>query len=313
MNRNIINSELDRIGNFPILHLNPSLEDGDDLADIYVALLHHSPTGSHKVFSYKSMIEAEEEQGNADESTIFVDYTTGNAGIAGAFICAQKGYDFSVFMPENMSDERIEILKALGADLHLTPENEFIVGCKERAEEFIEEEPENRILLNQSENLNNRRGYHPVGEKIYNQIEDIDVFVSGSGTYGTITGISQVLKEKDKNIKVVLGEAEYAPHIDAKRNDYDYEFEPHNLIGFGAELLAPNAKPELYDETRTIDQETAEEAMKEMHSKGYLIGKTSGANIHWAIEEAKKLGDNGTVVTNTWDSFNRILSEKLYE
>ncbi len=290
----------------PILHLNSYLKDGSDIADIYVALLHLNPTGSHKVLSYKAMVEAEEAKG-LSPNIHFVDYTTGNAGLAGAFICAQKGFPFTVFMPENMSVEKIQILKALGADLRLTPKDEFILGAKKQAVEYCKG---NRILLDQSANPNNAKGYEIVGEKILATLGEVDAYVCGSGTYGTITGISSKLKPTGTTIVCI--EAKYAPHIHAQRNGEKMVFQPHTLIGFGAELLAPNAQPDLYDRVEVVDENTAISTMRDLHKKGFLVGKTSGANIHWAIKVATELGSGKVVATNTFDGFDRLVSEGLY-
>ncbi|PIN87630.1 hypothetical protein COV12_02925 [Candidatus Woesearchaeota archaeon CG10_big_fil_rev_8_21_14_0_10_32_24] len=304
----IITNELERIADVPLLYLNPYLSNGESMAQVYVALLHLNPTGSHKVLSYQSMVEAEERNG-LNPDTIFVDYTTGNAGIAGAFVCAQKGYAFSVFMPENMSYEKIQMLRCLGADIHLTPKEKFILGAKQEAVEYSK--TINRILLDQSSNPNNAKGYEIVGEKLIKTLGKIDVFVCGSGTYGTITGISRKLKPT--GTEIICIEAEYAPHIFAKRKGVDVTFQPHNLIGFGAELLASNAHPELYDHVEIINEETAVKTMKAMHKKGFLIGKTSGANIYWAIKIAQELGPGKIVATNTFDGFERLITENIYK
>lgn len=309
----ITKTELELATEIPLLHLNPMLDNGENIADIYVALLHTFPTGSHKILPYIAMIKSEEQKRRVKSTTRFVEYTSGNAGIAAAYVCATKGYAFTAFMPENMTPEKIQMMKALGADLRLTPKDEFIVGARNGAVEFVAEDPENRILLDQSNNPNNPKGFEVVGKRFVDELANIDAYVCGGGTYGTITGVAGFLKRYDSKIQVVCVEAEYAPHVKAQRECNEVKFQPHNLIGFAAERLASTAKPELYDRIETIDEETSIVRMKQLHSKGLLVGKTSGANIEWAIKVAEELGPGKVVCTNTYDQFSRLVSEKLYD
>jgi cysteine synthase len=308
----IVRNELEIVGQTPILHLNNLLGLDDTYADIYVDLLHRNPTGSHKVLAYDTMISSIEQERGIDASTILVEYSTGNAATAAAFVCAQKGYDLVVFMPGDMSQEKKQQLVAYGATVILTPADQFIVGAKQAAVAYVEQDLDSRVLLDQSSNTNNPKGYRQVGRKLIDTLPRIDAFVCGGGTYGTITGITEVLKEHDPSIKVTCVEAVYAAHIHAQRRREIVIFTPHKLIGFGAELLAPNARPELYDHIVTVDEETAVAMMKTLHRKGLFIGKTTGGNVHHALQVAKKLGPGNVVATVTYDSFFKMISEQVY-
>jgi len=311
MKARIIKSEFERLSDIPLLHLNPILEY-DNMADIYVALLHTLPTDSHKVLAAKSMIENEERERTITSDTIFIDHSTGNAASAEAWVCALKNYNYICFLPENAAPEKVQQIKACGGEVKFTPAEYFIAGAKQAALKYQQGNPTNRIYLNQAANPASPNGYRAIGEKMLSLFPSVDAFVCGAGTYSTITGISSVLKERRPNTWITCIEASYAPHIHAQRNSYEVKFKKHNLIGFGAESLPPNAIPSLYDDVVLIDEPTAVETMKRLHRKGLLVGKTSAANICWAERIAKKLGKGKMVVTNTFDSFSKIFSEKIY-
>lgn len=307
----IIKSQLELIGQTPIIHLNGILGLGAEYADIYVDLLHLNPSGSHKDLAYLSMIEAKEREGLIGPDTELVEFSTGNASSAGAFICAEKGYNFVVFVPEDMTREKIQQTRSYRAEVHLTPANEFIVGAVERAVAYCEEDPKNRVLLNQSANPYNAKGYSIVGRKFAESLDSIDALVCGSGTHGVIRGVSEELKQYFPELYVVCLESPDAPHIHAQRNDYEFEFCPHKFIGFGPERLPALARPELYNDVRLVDKVRAEEMMFRLHGIGLFVGKTSGANIYHAIEVAREIGPGKKVVTVTYDSFFKIRSEYI--
>lgn len=307
----IIESELERLANIPFLHLNTILENSN-MADIYVALLHILPTDSHKVLAAKSMIEAEERKGQITPETVFIDHSTGNAAAAEAWVCSMKGYKYICFIPEKMASEKTQQIKACGGQIKYTPAEDFIAGAKRAATEFQQHDPRNRIYLNQAANPASPEGYKSIAQKMIELFPSIDAYVCGAGTYSTITGVSSVLRQHRPDIQVTCIEASYAPHIHAQRNGYKLKFTRHNLIGFGAETLPPNAKPKLYDNVVLIDEAMAIQKMKEVHKMGLLIGKTSAANIYWAERIARELGPGKIVVTNSFDSFSKITNEQLY-
>jgi cysteine synthase len=305
----ILESILDNLTPVPILHL-PS-EGG--CAEIYVALLHTLPLGSHKILAAKAMIDYAEQNHDITEKTVFVDQSSGNAAAAEALVCATRGYNYECFMPENMAPEKIQQVLALGGKIHFTPPKEFVDGAKRRAEAYCEEEPHTRIYLDQSKNPASPRAYEPIGRQFINSFPSIDSFVSGGGTYGTITGISRVLKNNDKCIQVTCAESVYAPRIHSQRNRYEMpEFTGQKITGFGGEVLQGNAQPDLYDNIVLTDEETAIQHIRELHKAGLLVGKSSAAVLHVAREVARKLGTGKTVVTNTYDSFSKMISENIY-
>lgn len=307
----IIESELERLLYVPFLHINPYLKERK-IADIYVALLHVLPTDSHKALAAKSMIEVEERKRQITPDTVFIDHSTGNTAAAEAWVCSIKGYKYICFIPENMASEKIQQIKACGGEIKYTPAENFITGAKKAAAEFQQQDPKNRIYLNQAANPASPEGYKPIAQKIIELFPRIDAYVCGAGTYSTITGVSSVLRQHKPDIQVTCIEASYAPHIHALRKGYKMRFIQHNLIGFGAETLPPNAKPDLYDNIVLIDEPTSIQKMKELHKMGLLIGKTSAANICWAEKIARELGPGKIVVTNSFDSFSKSISEQIY-
>lgn len=311
MKARIIESEFERLLDIPFLHLNPLLED-KNMADIYVALLHTLPTDSHKVLAAKSMVENEERRRTITPDTIFIDHSTGNAAAAEAWVCALKNYNYLCFLPENAAPEKVQQIKACGGEVRFTPAEDFIAGAKQAATKYQQEDSINRIYLNQAANPASPKGYRKIGENFLSLFPNVNAYVCGAGTYSTITGVSSVLKERNPRIKVICIEASYAPHIHAQRNGYEAKFKRHNLIGFGAETLPPNASPSLYDDIVLIDEEKAIDTMKRLHQKGLLVGKTSAANIYWAEKIAQELGPGKIVITNTFDSFSKITSERIY-
>jgi cysteine synthase len=311
MNFRILDDSIELLNQINFLHLNPLINE-PDIADIYVGLLHLLPTGSHKVLAALSMIEEKERNTAISDKTIFIDHSTGNAASAEAWVCAKKGYKYLAFIPENMAQEKLQQIKALGGEIILTKANDFIAGAKSAAAKYQSIDPENRIYLNQTANPMSPQGYSEFGYAIAKYFPNINAYVCGSGTYSTITGVARSLKNTGREIEIFCIEAVYAPYLHAQRNGYVSNFQKHNLIGFGAESLSINAEPDLYDHIVLIDEQDSIETMKMLHKKGLLVGKTSSANIHWALKIAKRLGKGKCVVTNTFDCFSKIISEHLY-
>jgi cysteine synthase len=271
------------------------------------------PLGSHKLLAAKAMIDDAELKHEITEETVFVDQSSGNAASAEALVCAIRGYNYECFMPENMAPEKIQQILALGGKIHFTPPEEFVDGAKRRAEAYCKEEPHTIIYLDQSKNPASPRGYEPIGRQFIDLLPSIDAFVSSGGTYSTITGISSTLKEHDENIHVTCVESVYAPRIHSQREGYKMpEFTGQKITGFGGNVLQGNAQPDLYDEVVLTDEKTALFYMRELHKTGLLVGKSSAAVLNEARKVALRLGTGKTVVTNTYDSFSKIISEEVY-
>lgn len=305
----ILESILDNLTPVPILHL-PS-EEGR--AEIYVALLHTLPLGSHKILAAKAMVDDAEQKYDITDETVFVDQSSGNAASAEALVCAIRGHRYECFIPESTAPEKIQEVLALGGRIHFTPSKEFVDGARKRAEAYCKEQPNTRIYLDQSKNPASPRGYEPIGRQLIDSLPPIDAFVSGGGTYSTITGISGMLKKHNSLIQVTCVESIYAPRIHSRRNKYKMsKFSGQKITGFGGEALQGNAQPDLYDEITLTDEETALRYMRELHETGLLVGKSSAAVLNAAREVALRLGTGKTLVTNTYDSFSKMISEKVY-
>lgn len=301
------------VGNTPLIKLTGLTTETD--STIYVKLEHLNPAGTHKVRAYLSMIEKIERDKKITKDTIFVEASSGNSAIAGAFICAIKGYKFKVFIPDYVSKERYKIAKAYGADIVIS-EMTSPSRHKEQALEFINQDSQNRIFINQYDNLANPESFKILGEELYKDFNEQKIipnyFLSGAGTYGLINGVSVSLKEHYPNIKIILIESPAAPYIHAKRNNYTFSYKIPKLTGMGGTSLPKIADEKLYDIVDVASEEDAMAMTKKLAKVGLFVGKTSGANIDMAMKYAKRIGKDKTIITNTFDTGERYLSENLW-
>ncbi|WP_432372227.1 cysteine synthase A [Staphylococcus chromogenes] len=294
------------IGQTPVVKLRH--QAGEDAADIYVKLEYQNPGGSVKDRIALAMIEQAEKDGKIKPGDTIVEPTSGNTGIGLAFVCAAKGYKAVFTMPETMSQERRNLLKAYGAELVLTPGAEAMKGAIKKAKELKEEhgyfEPQ------QFENPANPKIHElTTGPELVEQFEGktIDAFLAGVGTGGTLSGAGKVLKEKYPDIQLVAIEPEASPVLSGG------EPGPHKLQGLGAGFVPDTLDTEIYDEVITVDNETAMETSRRVaKEEGILGGISSGAAIYAAIQKAKELGKGKTVVTVLPSNGERYLSTPLY-
>ncbi|PHK48854.1 cysteine synthase A [Staphylococcus edaphicus] len=294
------------IGNTPVVKLN-NVVDGD-IADVYVKLEYQNPGGSVKDRIALAMIEEAEKEGKIKPGDTIVEPTSGNTGIGLAFVCAAKGYKAVFTMPETMSQERRNLLKAYGAELVLTPGSEAMKGAIKKAKELKEEygyyEPQ------QFENPANPRVHElTTGPELVKQFEGktIDSFLAGVGTGGTLSGAGKVLKETYPDINLVAIEPEDSPVLSGG------EPGPHKLQGLGAGFIPDTLDENIYDEVVQVGNETAMDmARKVAKDEGILCGISSGAAIYAAIEKAKQLGKGKTVVTVLPSNGERYLSTPLF-
>lgn len=294
------------IGQTPVVKLRH--QAGEDAADIYVKLEYQNPGGSVKDRIALAMIEQAEKDGKIKPGDTIVEPTSGNTGIGLAFVCAAKGYKAVFTMPETMSQERRNLLKAYGAELVLTPGAEAMKGAIKKAKELKEEhgyfEPQ------QFENPANPRVHElTTGPELVEQFEGktIDAFLAGVGTGGTLSGAGKVLKEKYPNIQLVAIEPEDSPVLSGG------EPGPHKLQGLGAGFVPDTLNTEIYDEVIKVGNEVAMETSRRVaKEEGILGGISSGAAIHAAIQKAKELGKGKTVVTVLPSNGERYLSTPLY-
>ncbi|MCE5046143.1 cysteine synthase A [Staphylococcus epidermidis] len=294
------------IGNTPVVKLRNVVDD--DAADIYVKLEYQNPGGSVKDRIALAMIEKAEREGKIKPGDTIVEPTSGNTGIGLAFVCAAKGYKAVFTMPETMSQERRNLLKAYGAELVLTPGSEAMKGAIKKAKELKEEhgyfEPQ------QFENSANPEIHElTTGPELVEQFEgrQIDAFLAGVGTGGTLSGVGKVLKKEYPNVEIVAIEPEASPVLSGG------EPGPHKLQGLGAGFVPDTLNTEVYDSIIKVGNDTAMDmARRVAREEGILAGISSGAAIYSAIQKAKELGKGKTVVTVLPSNGERYLSTPLY-
>ena len=301
----IYNSTLDLIGNTPIIKLN-SLTSKKD-ADIYIKLEKYNLGGSVKDRAALGMIEEAEERGLLKEGSIIVEPTSGNTGISLAMIGRLKGYKVIIVMPDSMSKERRELIKAYGAELILTDGAQGMNGAIEKAKELSRNE--NYFMPQQFENIANReKHYYTTAEEIYSDISDLDVFIAGVGTGGTISGVGKKLKEKIDDIKVIAVEPNKSPVLSGGRAG------AHKIQGLGSGFIPEIYDKEIVDEVIKVSDEDAYKTTKMIAMKeGILLGISSGAVIYAAIEIAKKLGKGKKVLVIAPDGGEKYISLGIYD
>lgn len=294
------------IGNTPVVKLRKVVDE--DAADIYVKLEYQNPGGSVKDRIALAMIEKAEREGKIQPGDTIVEPTSGNTGIGLAFVCAAKGYNAVFTMPETMSQERRNLLKAYGAELVLTPGSEAMKGAIKKAKELKEEhgyfEPQ------QFENLANPEIHElTTGPEFVDQFEgkQIDAFLAGVGTGGTLSGVGKVLRKEYPNVEIVAIEPEASPVLSGG------EPGPHKLQGLGAGFVPDTLNTDIYDSIIKVGNDTAMDmARRVAKEEGILAGISSGAAIYAAIQKAKELGKGKTVVTVLPSNGERYLSTPLY-
>ncbi|APF27074.1 cysteine synthase A [Clostridium sporogenes] len=299
-------SSIDLIGNTPMFKLNNMKEE--DMADVYVKLEKFNPGGSIKDRAALGMIEEAEKMGKIKPGDIIVEPTSGNTGIGLAMVGRLKGYKVIIVMPDSMSIERRNMIKAYGAELVLTEGNKGMTGAIERAEELARDKKGYFIPQQFSNRANSKKHYETTAVEILKDVENLDVFVASVGTGGTIAGIGRRLKEFNKNIKVVAVEPHSSPVISGGKAA------PHKIQGIGAGFVPEVYEKDVVDEVMTItDEESYEYARRFGTEEGILVGISSGANIAAAIKIAKKLGKGKKVVTVAPDGGEKYISTGLYD
>lgn len=301
-----VNNIVELIGDTPVVKLNKVVEEGS--ADVYVKLEYQNPGSSVKDRIGLAMIEAAEKEGKIKPGDTIIEPTSGNTGIGLAMVAAAKGYKAVFVMPDTMSSERRALLKAYDAELVLTPGAEGMKGAIKKAKELKEEkgyfEPQ------QFENPANPKVHElTTGPELVEQFEglQIDAFLAGVGTGGTLSGAGKVLKEKYPNIQVVAIEPEASPILSGGSPG------PHKLQGLGAGFVPDTLNTDVYDDVIKVGNEEAMEMSRKVaKEEGILGGISSGAAIVAALKKAKELGEGKTVVTVLPSNGERYLSTPLY-
>lgn len=301
----IYSNTLDLIGNTPIVKLNNLVSE--DSAEVYVKLEKYNLGGSVKDRAALGMIEKAEKEGLLKEGSVIVEPTSGNTGIALAMIGRLKGYKVVIVMPDSMSKERRELIKAYGAELILTEGMLGMNGAIEKAKELSKKA--NYFMPQQFENMANReKHYDTTAEEIYKDIKDLDVFIAGVGTGGTVTGVGQKLKEKINNIKIIAVEPKNSPVLSGGRAG------AHKIQGLGSGFIPEIYNPEIIDDVVNVSDEDAYRVTKLIAEKeGILLGISSGAAIHVALEIAKKLGKDKKVLAIAPDGGEKYISMGIYD
>ncbi|MFB3895504.1 MAG: cysteine synthase A [bacterium] len=302
------NTVLELIGDTPVVKLNKLVDAAD--ATVWVKLESFNPLSCVKERIGLAMIEAAEKEGKIKPGATIVEPTSGNTGIGLALVSAVKGYHLILTMPETMSIERRKLLKALGAEIVLTPGPDGMPGAIKKAEELVVEHPD-YFMPQQFKNPANVEVHRrTTAQEILNQVgKDIDAFVAGVGTGGTITGVAEVLKEQLKlKTKFYAVEPVKSPVLSGGKKG------PHKIQGIGAGFVPEIMRVELIDEIIQVQDEDAIATARNLAKlEGILVGISSGAAAWAAIQVAKKLGKGKTVVVLLPDTGERYLSTDLFE
>ncbi|ANX10499.1 cysteine synthase A [Fictibacillus arsenicus] len=302
----VAQSITDLIGQTPVVKLNRLTTE--DMADVYLKLEFMNPGSSVKDRIALAMIEDAEESGKLKAGDTIVEPTSGNTGIGLAMVAAAKGYKTVLVMPETMSMERRNLLRAYGAELILTPGPEGMGGAIRKAEELSKEK--GYFMPQQFKNEANPKVHrNTTGKEIIAQFPDgLDAFVSGIGTGGTITGAGEVIKEKYPEVKIYAVEPTDSPVLSGGKPG------PHKIQGIGAGFVPDILKTDIYDEVLTISNDEAFEwARRAAREEGLLGGISSGAAIAAALKVAKKLGKGKKVLAVIPSNGERYLSTPLYQ
>ena len=305
----IYNNILQLIGRTPLVEAENLEKELGLQARILVKLEYLNPTGSVKDRAAKSMIEDAENRGILKEGAVIIEPTSGNTGIGLAAIAAVKGYRMILTMPDTMSVERRNILKAYGAEIVLTPGAEGMSGAIKKARELASEIPDS-FIPGQFENPANAAAHRvSTGPEIWKDTDgQVDVFVAGVGTGGTLTGVGEYLKEQKPEIKIVAVEPADSPVLSKGTSG------PHKLQGIGAGFVPEVLNTEIYDEIIPVESDDAFAAGKLLAKKeGILTGITSGAALWAAVELARRPENRGkTIVALLPDSGDRYYSTPLF-
>ena len=302
----IYNGVLELVGNTPILKVNNLIKE-ENIADVYVKLEKFNPGGSVKDRAALGMIEKAEKEGVLKEGSIIVEPTSGNTGIALALIGGLKGYKVIIVMPETMSKERRDLIKAYGAELVLTEGAKGMKGAIEKALEIGS--GDGYFIPQQFENLANpEKHYETTAEEIYSDIPDLDAFVAGVGTGGSIIGISKNLKKKKSDIKAIAVEPAGSPVLSGGNPG------GHKIQGIGAGFIPSIYEKDFVDEIIQVKDEDAFKTAKSFAQKeGVLVGISAGAAIYAAIEVARKLGKGKKVLVVAPDGGEKYISMGLFD
>lgn len=296
---------LEMIGNTPIIKLNNIVSN--EMAEVYVKLEKYNPAGSVKDRAAMGMVEEAERLGLLKPNSVIVEPTSGNTGIALAMIGKLKGYKVIIVMPDTMSMERRNMIKAYGAELVLTEGAKGMKGAIEKAKEIAVDDT--FFIPQQFVNVANpEKHYATTAEEILKDIPDLDAFVAGVGTAGTITGVGKRLKEMKNSIIVNAVEPEKSPILSGGTHS------PHKIQGIGAGFIPENYNKEVVDKISQVSDENAFDTARLLaKNEGILVGISSGAAVSAALTLAKELGKDKKILVIAPDSGEKYLSMGLFQ
>lgn len=306
---NIYKGSTGLVGNTPLVELVNIEKDKDLYARVLVKLEYFNPAGSVKDRIAKAMIEAAEKEGKLKEGSVIIEPTSGNTGIGLASIAASKGYKVILTMPETMSVERRNMLKIYGAEVVLTEGSKGMKGSIAKAQELAES-IENSFIPSQFENpVNPTVHEETTGPEIWKDSDgEVEIFISGIGTGGTISGVGHYLKSKNPNVKIVAVEPQDSAVLSGAKPG------PHKIQGIGAGFIPDTLDEKIYDEIAKVSNDAAFEYAKYIAKReGLLVGISSGAALSVAVELASKEENKGkTIVALLPDSGDRYFSTALF-
>jgi cysteine synthase len=311
-NGKLFNNIVETVGRTPLVKLNRITRGVE--ATIAIKCEFFNPLGSVKDRIGMSMIEAAEEEGIINSDTVIVEPTSGNTGIALAFVCAAKGYRLILTMPETMSLERRTLLAMLGAKLILTPGSEGMKGAISRAEELLKTTPKAWMPQQFNNPANPAIHQKTTAEEIWADTDgQVDILVSAVGTGGTITGVAEVIKERKPGFKAIAVEPKDSPVILQTLRGEPLKPGPHKIQGTGAGFVPNNLHLKIVDEVITVSNEDALHMARRLaKEEGILAGISSGANVHAALQVANRPENKGKlIVTVACSTGERYLSTAL--
>lgn len=306
----IFKSLSDLIGKTPLLEVTNYEKKHNLEATILTKLEYFNPAGSVKDRIAKEMIENAEASGQLKEGAVIIEPTSGNTGIGIASVGTAKGYKVIIVMPETMSVERRNLIKAYGAEIVLTEGAKGMKGAIAKADELAKETP-NSFIPGQFVNPSNPEAHRKTtGPEIWEDTDGkVDIFVAGVGTGGTVTGVGEYLKSKNPNVKIVAVEPKSSPVLSEGKSG------PHKIQGIGAGFVPDTLNTDVYDEIIAVENEDAFTASREVSkTEGLLVGISSGAALYAATELAKRPENKGkTIVALLPDTGERYLSTELFK
>lgn len=301
----VANSPLELIGRTPVVRLNRIVDA--ECAEVWGKLESWNPGGSVKDRICLSMIEEAEREGRLSPGDTIIEPTSGNTGIGLALVAAVKGYRLALTMPDTMSEERRSLLMAYGAQLILTPDTKGMGAAVQKAEELFGENPGFFMPQQFSNPANPEAHRRTTALELLEQLPRIDAFVAGVGTGGTITGVGQVLRAHNRNVRIVAVEPASSPVLSGGDPGF------HRIQGIGAGFVPEILDPDVYDDVIAVTDEDAADLTRRLaREEGILVGISSGANCFAARQVARELGPGKTVVTIFCDTGERYLTTEVF-